>query len=96
MRQPEKCKHCGQIIPPQSPFRPNSVKQRIYDFVAKHPEGTSSYQIADHVYQDDPDGGSDVVCIRTHIWRMNQQLRAFGVRVHAGSGRYAAYTVMKI
>lgn len=50
------CPTCQRPIPP--PFWVGGPRrQKMVDYIAKHPEGVTVWQIIAHVYADDPNGG---------------------------------------
>ncbi len=87
------CKCCGQVIPPAVALP--AVKQRLYDFVARNPQGVNAVQIAAYVYADDPNGGPEnyLVAVRTHVFQMNKKLATHGIAVKSCLGRGATYTL---
>ena len=94
MREPKICSRCGQIIPPRLEFKKSPVKQRIYEFVSKRPDGVGVGEIMDFVYRQDPDGGPDAMnTIAVHISKMNKELRKKGIEIRASRGRGAVYTL---
>lgn len=82
------CCCCGQVLPPKIKFA-GPVKQRIYDFVSRHPEGVNRFKIMEAVYADDPDGGPEShSTIGVHIMQMNRQtLAKHGLLIRSPSGR---------
>jgi hypothetical protein len=82
------CPQCGQVIPPKKLFPHQPVKRRIYEYVARHPEGVSRRQIIDAVYANDPDGGpiSESI-ISCHLFSMRPTLHAAGVNITSPRGR---------
>jgi hypothetical protein len=78
----ERCKCCGQIIPPKIRFGGN--KQRIYECIAAHPEGVSPLQIVEHMYAHDPNGGpntSNVIRVQISNMRKSDKLKAAGLKI---------------
>ena len=71
------------------------MKQRLYDFVARNPQGVSGAQIADHMYANDPNGGPEnyLLAIRTHVFQMNKKLVPCGIAIKSCLGRGATYTL---
>lgn len=96
-KQTVVCCCCGQLLPPRIKFS-GPVKQRIYEFVAKHPEGVSRYQIMEAVYADDPDGGPEShSTVGVHIMQMNRQvLYRLGLMIRSPSGRGAEYKLRAV
>ena len=91
----KRCAHCGQIIPPKIIF--GGVKQRVYDFIAAHPEGVQRWQIMAAVYADDIDGGPEspnVICV--HLNHMRKKLAEHGVQIHTRPGRGAVYRLVAL
>ena len=91
------CLCCGQLIPPKLLFPRAPVSQRLYDIVAKHPEGVRREQIADYVYAEDPNGGPESpAAIRALVWRMNVRLRPERLAVRGSKGRGSAYRLVQL
>jgi hypothetical protein len=92
MSKPAVCKGCGQILPPKVVLP--KMRQRIYDYVAAHPNGIAVGEIADHIYSDDRNGGpgNADVTIRTQIWHINHKcLRPIGLEIRGKSGPQGLY-----
>jgi hypothetical protein len=86
------CPTCGQVLPPKVALP--KMRQRIYDYVAAHPNGVPVGEIANHVYADDRNGGPDYseVTIRTQIWHINHKcLRPMGLEIRGKSGPQGLY-----
>ena len=97
MTKLKTCPCCGQLIPPKLLFPRAPVSQRLYDIVAKHPEGVRREQIADYVYGEDPNGGPDSpAAIRALIWRMNITLRAHKLKIRSSMGRGSVYRLVQL
>ena len=92
--KPRRCESCGQIIPPKLLFEHQPVKKRIYDFIAKHPEGVSRDQILDAVYADDPDGGPTPQAVSVHIFLMRRVLNPLGLTITSPRGRGASFRLI--
>ena len=94
----KRCHCCGQIIPPKISALDNKrVKKRIYEFIARNPQGVSRAQIMDSAYADDIDGGPDGVnVISVHIAGINKLLEPEGVRIHSTRGPHAVYRVVAL
>ena len=88
----ERCSHCGQIIPPQFLFEHQPVKQRIYDFIAAHPEGVTRDQLMASVYADRIDGGPEwPVVISVHLNEMRPVLERKGLTITSMRGPGSKY-----
>jgi hypothetical protein len=97
MGKPKTCPCCGQLIPPALMFPNAPVSQRLYDFVAKRPQGATREQIADAIYADDPDGGPDTInAIKALIWRMNVRLKSKHLAIRGTLGRGADYRLVQL
>jgi hypothetical protein len=95
----KNCPTCGQLLPPANPFAPKSpIKARIYEFIAKHPEGATRDQVASYAYADDPDGGATSLSIvSVHIMQMNKQkLRSLGCVINSTMGHGAVYRLVAL
>jgi DNA-binding response OmpR family regulator len=93
--KPERCPCCQQIIPPARIFETAPVKQRIYEFIARHPEGVTRDQILGSVWADDIDGGPEFGnIVSVHVEKMRPVLKRHGLTITAarsgrgGGGRY--------
>lgn len=91
------CKHCGQPIPPQRWVGDGTKANRIYEFIAKHPEGVSRAEVADYVYADHHDGGPEhsLTCISTAINQMNRSLAKSGLQIKSSRGHGARYRLIR-
>lgn len=91
----ERCPCCHQIVPPRLIFEHQPVKQRIYDFIAAHPEGVTRAQLFDHVYAGDIDGGPlHLSTISVHIWGMNPVLERHGLMIRGARGPGSTFKLM--
>ena len=93
-----RCCCCGQLIPPPAEVFQNArVKQRIYEYIAAHPEGVSRRQVVEAVYADDPDGGPEYMnVIAVHVKQMNPKLATLGVRLVASGGPHSVYRLVAL
>ncbi len=97
MSKSRTCPCCGQLIPPVLLFPNAPVSQRLYDFVAKRPDGVNSQEIADAIYADDIDGGPDSLgAIKALIWRMNNRLKPKHLAIRGTLGRASAYRLVQL
>ncbi len=87
------CKCCGQIIPPALALP--ALKERLYDFVARNPQGVNATQIAGHIWADDPNGGPEsyFVAVRTHVYQTNVKIASHGVVIKSCLGPGAVYAL---
>ena len=94
----ERCPCCGQFIPPKVGALDNMrVKKRIYEFIARNPQGVSRDEIMDAAYADDPDGGPESVnVISVHVLRINKILEHEGVRIQSTRGPHATYRLARL
>ena len=84
------------------PFAPDvqvggKRRQAFYDYIARNPQGVTRYQILDHVYADDPDGGPNghnIVCVT--IKHINAKLEKHGhrIRIRGSGGPGSIYKVV--
>lgn len=72
------CPHCGSLLIEKVIFPP--VKQRIFDYIRKHPHCTADAIVA-AVYRDDPDGGPDSNALSVHLNQMKPILKENGLRI---------------
>ena len=84
----EVCPCCKRPIGPKGRLD-GPVQQRIFDYVADHPDGVPMRNIMDAVYFDDPNGGP-LGHIRSRIWFLNKKLREFGYNYQVKSKRRGA------
>jgi hypothetical protein len=89
------CKCCGQLIPPALLFPNCPRRQRVYDFIARHPEGVSAQQVLDNVYADDVNGGPDSgnKVVHVFVWYINKVLKSKGLKISTSFGPSAVYTL---
>lgn len=86
------CLACGQVVPIANPFGNAPIKQRIYDFIVRHPSGVTTQQIVDHVWKDDADGGPTAsTIVAVHIAGMNRMLKAYHAKIRSTRGQGARY-----
>ena len=90
-----KCPTCGQIVPPQV-FLPK-MQQRIYDYIARHPQGSNRQQIIDAIYWDDPNGGPDWLNgISVQIRHINKRINVLGIIIKGTGGPGSVYRLRSI
>ena len=92
-RKLKTCPHCGQLIPPRPLFANAWIKQRIYEFISKHPEGVSCKAVAEFVYSG---AAKDQSVIPAHIAQMTPTLARAGVVIRSTGGPYARYRLVKL
>lgn len=91
------CEQCGQLVPPAGPRSLSPTQRRIYDFVARHPEGVTSEQIKGAVYGGDPDGGPESGnIVSVHISKMRPALAEVGVTIRSTRGPGATYRLVAL
>jgi hypothetical protein len=91
-----RCECCGQIIPPKRLFDGKPIKQRIYEYIAAHPEGVTRAQIIDAVYGDDPDGGPETWgVISVHVQYMRAELARHGLAI-SKAYKYGVYKIISV
>ena len=93
------CPTCSQIIPPRIGvlFFHSLVKKRIYDFIAKHPEGVMMAELMDHVYALEPSGGPDSPgSLRAHICQMRPMLAKVGMAIENSRGMGSGYRLVPL
>lgn len=87
------CSTCGQGLPPEVNVG-GPVRQRVFDYIAKHPEGVTTQQVLDHVYVDDPNGGPDSGnVVSVHVTNINRRLS--GMKIKARGGPASIYQLVK-
>jgi len=93
-----RCVCCRQIIPPaMGAFDNCPIKRRIYEFIARHPEGVTRAQIMEHAYAIDPGGGPEnQEIVNVHIWGMRKRLAAEGLAIANSRGPGAVYRLVPI
>lgn len=87
------CPHCGSLLVEKVLFP--AVKQRIFNYIKKHPYCTIEALMAS-VYRDDPNGGPDSNVVSAHITQMKPTLEANGLRITSRRGPGATYKLEKI
>lgn len=90
------CPHCKRPFPP--PLRVGGTRrQAMVDYIAKHPEGVTVWQILGAVYADDPNGGPEkhnLVSVMAH--QANTKLIDQGWKINATGGPGSRYTLVKL
>jgi hypothetical protein len=90
------CPHCGQIIPPKIRVG-GKRRQAMYDYIAVHPEGVTVWQVLEHVYADDPNGGPDKHNVIAVVAKqINNIIKPFGLRIKGSGGPGSRYTLQQI
>lgn len=84
------CPHCGSPLPAQNPFYGMPVKERIFEFITKHP-GCTGKDIHTDIYNDEDT--YDV--LSAHISQMKPRLADVGLRLHVTRGPGAKYRITK-
>ncbi len=87
------CPTCNRPIPPE-PELSSRFRQRIYDFIVKHPEGVPIMDVMNHVYADHPSGGPESPkVIQVMVCHINAELERRGIegRLAASGGRGSVY-----
>jgi hypothetical protein len=93
----KNCPTCGQLLPPANPFHPRApVKARIYEYIAKHPEGVSREQVRSAVYDDAEGGPESDSIVSAHVLQMNRVLASSRCKIHSTMGHGAVYTLRAI
>ena len=88
------CPTCGRAYPPAVDVG-GPVRQRVFDYIAKHPEGVTRPQVLTHVYADDPNGGpNNENVVSVHVRNINKRLQ--GMRIKAAGGPGSTYKLVKL
>jgi hypothetical protein len=91
------CPTCQRPFPPEIQLT-GKVRQRLYDYISKHPEGVSLQDIADYVYAEKPDGGPKWAesSLYITIQRVNRKLLAYGKLIKATGGPGSVYRIIDV
>ena len=79
---------------PAVEFKRRRRSKQVYEFIGQHPEGVTRTEIFDHIFGDDPDGGTIGGDHDTWIWinTLNRKLKPHDLVVvgskHNGVKRY--------
>jgi DNA-binding response OmpR family regulator len=77
-----RCPCCRQLIAPDLLFGRRRIQQKIYDYIACHPEGVTREQVIEAVYGDREDGGPESYSIiSAHLNKMRPALHAAGLDI---------------
>jgi hypothetical protein len=69
----------------------------MVDYIAKHPEGSTVWQIMDAVYADDPNGGpTEHNIVSVMATAANSKLIERGWKIKATGGPGSIYTLVKL
>ena len=89
------CPTCGRGFAPEVDLG-GPVRQRIYDFIVKHPEGVTRKQVIDSVYADRIDGGPEWANgISVLIRLINKQLAGSGFKIKSRGGPGSVYKLVQ-
>lgn len=88
------CEHCGSVLEDVPLFR-GPVKQRLYEYIRKHP-GCNIFNIMDSIYREDIDGGPETNVISSLLVQMKPTLEAAGLIIEVGRGPGATYRLVAI
>ena len=90
------CPHCKRPFPPELRVG-GKRRQAMVDYLAKHPEGATVWQIMEAVYADDPNGGPEngqiIPVMKLHA---NKYLNRQGWHIKSSGGHGALYTLVKL
>ena len=84
------CPHCGSIL--VIPVEFSKTKQRIFDYIRKHP-GCTIYNIIDSVWGGPCNPDSNALSV--HLSQMKPKLRELGLRIVVTRGPGAGYRLVK-
>jgi len=90
------CPHCKRPFPPNL-YVGGIRRQALVDYIAKHPEGVTVWQIIAAIYADDPNGGPEkhnIVSVMAS--KANKTLKELGWRIKATGGPGSLYTLVKL
>jgi hypothetical protein len=72
-------------------------RQRMFDYVAAHPEGVDRAQVMAAVYYDDADGGplhyNVIAVMAVHI---NRALEPYGYAIRGSGGPHSRYRLVDV
>lgn len=91
------CPHCQRAFPPAVDIG-GTRRQQIYDFISRHPEGVTAWQVLEGVYADDPNGGPvghNIVSVQVKNINVALEQRGYAPRIKSTSrgGAGARYFV---
>ena len=69
-------------------------QQRLYDFVASRPQGSTNRQIKEALYWDNPNGGPDDIAgklVPVMVWQVNKKLKQLRLKIASQGGPSALY-----
>ncbi len=85
------CSQCGQIVPPEpGRFFNAPTRKKIYDYVARHPEGVTTGQIMSRVWHE-KNMPATTQTVSVHIAHINRALAADDLSIDSTGGPGAVY-----
>ncbi|HXH94049.1 MAG TPA: hypothetical protein VNN25_20910, partial [Thermoanaerobaculia bacterium] len=87
------CPTCKRPFPPEIELS-SRFRQKIYDFIARHPEGVTTMDIMQEIYAERLDGGPESPnVIRVMVSHINAELERRGIegRLAGSGGRHSVY-----
>jgi len=97
MSQVKCCPACKRPFAPEVQVG-GILRQRLYDYVARNPQGVTRQQIIDYVYHDDANGGPDNPnIIPVVVKHVNNRLEAGGhaIRIRGWGGPGSTYKLVR-
>jgi hypothetical protein len=91
------CPTCGRAFPPIIEVG-GKRRQTMFDYVARHPEGVTVWQILETVWADDPNGGPELHNIVSVMAKqINTKLAELGAscRIRASGGPGSLYRLQE-
>ncbi len=92
----KSCPTCKRPFAPEVQLS-GKRRQLLYDFVARRPEGVTTAEIMDFVWNDDPNGGPNArYIVSTMVWQINRELekREVKARLRGTGGPGSVYKVL--
>jgi hypothetical protein len=91
------CPTCGRAFPPVIEVG-GKRRQAMFDYVARHPEGVTVWQILEAVWSDDPNGGPElrnIVSVMAMQINIKLEKLGFSGRIRGSGGPGSLYRLLE-